>query len=195
MEAHKMTPKEKRFVQEYLIDPNATQAAIKAGYSKATAKQQGSRLLTQPDVQEAVAEGQSDLATRCKVTAEMIVAELAKVGFANAGDYFDWGPEGITIKNKDTLTPEQQAAVSEVYQTTTGGEGSGGTIRVKLHDKLAALEKLGKHLGMFVDRIDLTLLPTEKLLDMYKRMDAADQIGTSDPAKNGGSILPVKVVR
>ena len=77
--------------------------------------------------------------------------ELALIGFANAGDYFDWGPDGISIKDKDDLTPERQAVVAEVSQTKTE---KGGTIRVKLHDKLAALEKIGRHLGMFTDKID-----------------------------------------
>ena len=78
----------------------------------------------------------------------MVVQEFAKVGFANAGDYFDWGPDGITVRSKDDLTPEQQAAVAEVSETTTE---HGGTIRLKLHSKLDALEKLGRHLGLFKD--------------------------------------------
>jgi phage terminase small subunit len=83
------------------------------------------------------------------VTIDRIVGEYVKIAFADAGDYFDWGPNGVTVKDKSELTPEQRSAVAEVSQTVTE---KGGTIRVKLHDKLNALEKLGKHLGMFIDK-------------------------------------------
>ena len=104
----------------------------------------------------------------------MIVQELAKVGFANAGDYFDWGPAGIKVRDKAELTPEQQAAVAEVSETTTE---HGGTIRIKLHSKLDALEKLGRHLGMYKDIVelrrtrDVSELSTDELLAIIHEND------------------------
>src|ERR1700716_3093531 len=78
--------KQSRFVAEYLIDSNATQAAIRAGYSEKTAEQIGYQLLKKTSVAEAVAAGQRKVAAKLGVTAEAIVAELAKIGFAAVGD-------------------------------------------------------------------------------------------------------------
>ena len=147
-----LTPKQQRFVEEYLIDLNATQAAVRAGYSPKTAKQQGQRLLTNVDVQAAVTEAKDRRAERTELAQDDVVRELATIGFANAGDFFDWGPDGVKVKEKDHLTVEQRAVVAEVSQTVTE---KGGTIRVKLHDKLSALEKLGRHLGMFTENVNL----------------------------------------
>jgi Terminase small subunit len=77
---------------------------------------------------------------RHEVTVDRILAELSNIAFANTGDFFDWGPNGVVVKDKST--PEQLAVVSEVSQTITEG-----TIRVKLHSKLEALDKLAWHLG------------------------------------------------
>ncbi|MCT8281763.1 terminase small subunit [Xanthomonas translucens] len=71
-----LSPKQQRFVSEYLKDQNATQAAIRAGYSKGTAKQQGSRLLTNADVAAAVNKGQRRVAKKAEVTADSLMAEL-----------------------------------------------------------------------------------------------------------------------
>ncbi|PJL44737.1 terminase small subunit [Stenotrophomonas maltophilia] len=71
-----LTPKQQRFVQEYLQDHNGTQAAIRAGYSEKTAKQQGSRLLTEPRIQAAVRAGQKKVAKKAEVTVDSLMAEL-----------------------------------------------------------------------------------------------------------------------
>lgn len=71
-----LTPKQQRFVQEYLQDHNGTQAAIRAGYSDKTAKQQGSRLLTDPRIQAAVRAGQQKMAKKAEVTVDSLMAEL-----------------------------------------------------------------------------------------------------------------------
>ena len=148
----KLTPKQARFVEEYLVDLNATQAAIRAGYSEKTAAEQGYDNLRKPQLAEAIQAAQESRSKRTEITADRVLEELAKVGFANAGDYFDWGPEGIGVKDKAELSAEQQAAVAEVSETTTQ---TGGTVRLKLHDKIGALEKIGRHLGMFKDIVEV----------------------------------------
>ena len=148
-----LSDKQAAFVKEYLVDLNATQAAIRAGYSQKTAQAQGSRLLSNVMVAAAIQERMDERSERTEITADRVLEELAKVGFANAADYFEWGPGGITIKDQAELTPEQTAVVSEVSETTTK---DGGTIRVKLHDKLTALEKIGRHLKMFTDKHEHT---------------------------------------
>lgn len=135
-----LTPKQQRFVDEYLIDLNGAQAAQRAGYSQACAKQQAWRLLGVEKVAQAVERGREAKAKRARASADRVIEELALIAFANAGDYFDWGPDGVRLKKKDELSPEQQAAVAEVV------EGAGGVPRLKLHDKRAALADLGRHL-------------------------------------------------
>ncbi|MCW2286072.1 phage terminase small subunit [Rhodoblastus acidophilus] len=139
-----LTPKQQRFVEEYAIDANATQAAIRAGYSPRTAGQIGERLLKKVEIAAAVSKAQKTRSERTEITADRIAEELAQIAFANVGDYFEWGPDGITVCDKGELTREQQSAVAEVAQTFTK---DGGSIRVKLHDKLGALDKLTKLLG------------------------------------------------
>lgn len=148
-----LTPKQQRFVDEYLVDLNATQAAIRAGYSEKTARSVGSENLTKPDIAAAIAAAQAKLAEKTGITQERVLNELALIGFAHPGDYFEWGPDGVTLVPKDSLTAEQMAAVSEVSQTTST---NGGSIKLKLHDKVGALTKIGQHLGMFVERHELT---------------------------------------
>jgi phage terminase small subunit len=81
-----LTAKQQRFVEEYLVDLNATQAAIRAEYSEKTARQQGQHLLTNIDIQEAIQRGKKELSEKTKITQERVINELAKVAFADAAD-------------------------------------------------------------------------------------------------------------
>ena len=162
-----MNARQESFVREYLVDLNASEAAKRAGYSKKTARTIGSKLLTNVDIADAIAKAQAKRAQKLEVTADRVVAELAKIGFANSGDYFEWGPGGIIVKEKSTLTLEQQAAVAEVSETTTK---DGGSIRVKLHDKVAALDKLARHLGLFKDELEAKI--SGEILVKVERVDS-----------------------
>lgn len=154
-----LTPKQERFVEEYLVDLNATQACIRAGYSKKTAGAIGTENLSKPLIQQAISEKRSELSERTAVTAEKVVAALATVAFANIGDYFSVDSNGSPCLNFEDLTPEQTAAISEVTveQFVVGkGEDARPAIKVKfkLHDKLRGLEQLGKYLALFVTRVE-----------------------------------------
>ena len=153
--------KRQRFVDEYPKDLNATKAAIRAGYSKKTARQQGSRLLSNAVISAQIREALSVRTVRTGIEADAVLEELARIGFANAGDYFDWDADGVTLKPKDDLTAAQQSVVAEISQTKTE---HGGTIRLKLHDKQAALVNLGRHLGLFTDNFKLNGLEALKQL-------------------------------
>jgi len=158
-----MNKKQSRFVEEYLIDLNATQAAIRAGYSKKTAKEIGYELLTKPHIQDAVSAGQLELSVRAEINQEMVLAELAKIGFADIRKAVKWGAamgevmdgdnlvqtNGVMLVDSDNLDDSTAAAVSEISQTAQG-------IKIKLHDKRAALVDIGRHLGMFNDKLNLT---------------------------------------
>jgi phage terminase small subunit len=156
-----LNDKQRRFVAEYLVDLNATQAAIRAGYSAKTAKQQGSRLLTNVDVQAAMAEQQGTMAESLQVTAEDIVKELAKLGFSNMADYMKAGANGDPYLDFSQLTRDQSAALTEVtVEDFVMGRGEDARdvrrVKFKLADKRAALVDLGRHLGMFIEKHEHT---------------------------------------
>ena len=155
-----LTPKQARFVNEYLIDLNATQAAIRSGYSERTAKSQGQRLLTHVDIKASIASRQHELAETCEVTQERIIRELAKLGFSNQLDYMSVDGNGSPFVDLSTLTRDQAAAIQEfTSETYCDGSGDGvrevKKIRLKLADKRGALVDLGRHLNMFADRVDV----------------------------------------
>lgn len=140
-----MTDKQARFCEEYMIDLNATQAAIRAGYSPKTAQEQSARLLSNVMVQNRLAQLQAEQSRRTGVSADRVVRELAKIAFANASDLID--PETASVKldaSRDDL-----AAIQSIKVKSFGEDGL--EHEVKLADKLRALDLLGKHLGMYKD--------------------------------------------
>ena len=149
----KLTPKQPRFVEEYLVDLNATQAAIRAGYSPKTAGQIGERLLKKVEIQQALAERMKAREQRTEVTQDRVVKELAKIAFGDPRNVMTWGPTGVKLKASTELTDDEAAFVSEVSETTTE---HGGSLKLKTNDKLKALELLGRHLGMFKEKVEVT---------------------------------------
>lgn len=153
-----LNPKQQRFVAEYLKDLNATQAAIRAGYKADNADVTGPRLLGNVGVASAIAFGQAKLAEKAGVTAERVVAELAKLGFANMQDYMRVGVDGDPWLDFSQLTRDQAAALTEVtVEDFKEGRGEDARdvrrVKFKLADKRAALVDLGRHLGMFVENV------------------------------------------
>lgn len=152
----KLSPKQQRFVEEYLIDLNATQAYRRAGYSvksEAAAAVEGHKLLRNPKIAKAIQEGMDARSERTQVTADRVLQELARIGFADPRMVMSWGPNGVVLRDSSELTEDEAAIVSEVSETRTE---SGGSLKVKLNDKLSALEKLGKHLDLFKERHEHT---------------------------------------
>lgn len=185
--ASDLTAKQAQFVAEYLIDLNATQAAIRAGYSAKTAYSQGQRLLTNVEVAASVAAAMAKRAERTEITADRVLQELAKIGFSDIRKAVKWGsrlverpldeappgedleaqPHGGALKRRragddetdafyvtsieltesDELDDDTAAAVSEIAQTKEG-------VRIKFHDKKGALVEIGRHLGMFTDKLE-----------------------------------------
>lgn len=157
-----LNDKQRRFVDEYLIDLNATQAAIRAGYSAKTAGQIGDRLLKKVQIQAELSERMKAREIRTEITQDRVLNELAKIGFSDIRKAVKWG-DGLLVANPDTgeleiangialissedIDDDTAASISEVSQTTQG-------LKVKLHDKRAALVDIGRHLGMFKDKIE-----------------------------------------
>lgn len=153
----KLSEKQKRFVAEYLISFNATQAAIKAGYSAKTAQQQSSRLLLNVVVQAEIERRQNKTAEKLEITKDRIVDELAKIGFANMQDYMRAGANGDPYLDFSGLTRDQAAALSEVtVEDFTDGRGEDARdvrrVKFKLHDKKGALVDLAKMLGFTIEK-------------------------------------------
>lgn len=170
-----LNPRQAAFVDEFPIDLNGTQAAIRAGYSKKSAPQIARDLLARPHVAKAIQEAKRKRAERTNVTQDMVIEELRRVAFLDPRRVMSWGPDGVTFVDSESLTKEESACVVEAGQTITK---DGGSIRVKLADKMKALELLGRHLGMFEDklRIDADVKTTGSVvfLPTVKPPDAND---------------------
>lgn len=136
---------QERFVQEYLVDHNATAAAKRAGYSQKTAYSTGNRLLKNVEVQKRIKEAEKELLAGTKVTQSEVLGELKAIGFANATDYVEVRDGYVIVKDTDALTPAQKAAVVGIKQTKYG-------VEIKLADKGKALELLAKHLGILTEK-------------------------------------------
>ena len=142
-----------RFVNEYLIDFNAAAAAKRAGYKAHSAGSQGPRLLENEKVRSYLKKQIDKRAKRTEITADRVLQEIANIAFANSDDFvrIEEGKFGKTVKilaSKD-IPEDKKAAVAGVK------EGANG-IEVKLNDKVKALELVGKHLGMFNDKLDVS---------------------------------------
>ena len=147
-----MTKKQKRFVEEYLVDLNATQAAIRAGYSPDTAQQMGSETLSKHVIKNAIDKAIAERSRRTGINQDRVIQEIAKLAFLNPIDVIDM--DEATIKGE--ANRDDTACIASVKVKVIPGEDGNITEReVKTYDKLKALELLGKHLGMFTDKLKM----------------------------------------
>jgi phage terminase small subunit len=123
-------------------------AAITAGYAAPTAKQQASRLLTFPQVRAEVQRITAAGAERAEITVERIMGELALGGFADITDFVEWDEKGVRLKPSRQLDAAKRRAIVEVAETMNG-------VKIKLMNKLGALEKMGQQIGMFKHQVEL----------------------------------------
>ena len=152
MNHKKLRPKQKKFVQEYLVDLNATQAAIRAGYAPKRADVIGYENLRKPVIQKELQRYQSALVEKVGVTIEKLITAYKQIAFADLAECYD---ENGFLKNIHDIPVSARMAlagleVDELYE----GRGEdrkciGQTKKVKLWDKLKALDALGRHLGLF----------------------------------------------
>ncbi len=148
-----LTSKQQRFAEEYLIDLNATQAGIRAGYSPNSARQQGQRLLSNAAMSLAIQEGMKKREERTEITQDRVLQEMALIGFSDMGDFMRISEHGPILDLTD-LPIGATRIISEIVQVEYM-EGNGEDAervkktRLKFHSKLQALDLMGKHLGMF----------------------------------------------
>ena len=152
----KLTEKQKRFVDEYLVDLNATRAYMLVYPSckkEETAAAASARLLRNVKVKEYIDKRMKDREKRTEITQDKVLMELARIGFANATDYVTVEDKGqykvVIIKSTKDIPEDKLAAIAGIKQGANG-------IEIKLHDKVKALEDIGRHLGMFKDKIEVT---------------------------------------
>jgi phage terminase small subunit len=151
---NQLTKKQSTFIEEYLVDLNATQAAVRAGYSKRTAKVMGCENLSKPNIQNAIHAAMNERSKRTGITVDRVLEEIAKIGFADIREIFTAGDNFRSIAD---LPDDIAAAVQsiEVVVRPPGLAGDDGfkegelVYKIRLSDKLKGLELLGKHLGMF----------------------------------------------
>lgn len=150
-----LTPKQLRFVAEYLVDLNATQAAIRAGYSQKTAYSAGQRLLKNVEIQKIVSAGKAQQLHKADVTAERVLAEIAKLCFSDVRKLYR---EDGSLKKPGEWDDETAAAVAALEVVEMAG-GAGihvpmYTKKVKLWDKKGALELLAKHFALLIEKVE-----------------------------------------
>lgn len=164
-----LTKKQKLFVEEYLIDLNATQAAIRAGYSPDSARQIGSENLTKPDIRARIDKALAERSKRTGINADRVVRELARIGLVNPANVINFDEATV----KDDATEDDLAAISSVKVKVIPGEDGDIVEReVRMYDKNRALELLGKHLGIFKDKLEINgSMDVVKIVDDIPRSD------------------------
>jgi len=156
-----LSERKARFVKEFLIDANETQAAIRAGYSKKTAYSQGNRLMKNVEVQAAIAKAKKPIERKLEISAERTLQEIARVAYANYDDYVTHDNGDVTF-DLSKCDRTQMAAVQEYTIDHTGGTGDGKRemilrTRGRLHDKTRALDMLAKYHPLYTDKLEITV--------------------------------------
>jgi phage terminase small subunit len=180
MTKHKLTPRQTRFCEEYVKDLNASAAYRRSGYSATghAAEANAARLLRNAEVAAAIAAAMVERSHRTEVSADRVIAELAKVAFADPRKLFD--ANGV-LKPLDQIDDDTRAAL--VIEVTQGTDADGNPTfarKVKFADKLVALDKLARHLGLFVDKVKISGDAESPIMVMIQRINS-----------QGSSIRPV----
>ena len=146
----------KQFAEEFIKDFNATEAAIRAGYSKKTARQQGSRLLSNVDIQSYITALKEKSTKRNDITVDRVLQELALIAFLDVKEFYN---EDGTVKRVHEIEETARRAISSVStKEIVIGRGEDAELfnieTIKSGDKLKALELLGRYLAMFTDKVE-----------------------------------------
>jgi phage terminase small subunit len=146
-----LTPKQKRFCEEYLKDCNATQAYIRAGYkgSVGTAEVESFKLLRNPKVQACIQQSQAARSQRTQIDADRVLKEYARIAFANITDILSFDSGGVTVKDSKDLQPDITAALESLDCSTVESEaGARTSVKIRMHSKISALNMIAKLIGM-----------------------------------------------
>lgn len=147
-EYNKLSAKRQRFVDEYCIDFNGTQAAIRAGYSIKSANEQAARLLAYDSVKKALDEKKLEIAESSKLKVSDVIDELRKIAFSDITQVVSFNAAKAKIKSSRKLSEDARKVIASVSQTQNG-------LTIRMHDKVKALELLGRYLNIFTDRVEV----------------------------------------
>ena len=180
-----LTPKQQRFVEEYLIDLNATQAALRAGYSEKTAHTIGWENLQKQEVGLAIQEAQAERSKRTEITQDRVLQELARVGFSDLRNVLSDKGAIIDVHDWDDDTARAISSVEVVRRQSGEYDENDNPIPEYVHkfrawDKVSALEKMGRHLGMFPTKVDHTssdgtMTPKPTVIELVGKTPDDDQ--------------------
>lgn len=149
-----------RFVAEYLKDLNGTQACVRAGYPARAARGRACLLLQRPGVRAAIEARQKQLADQFEVTAQRVIAEFAKLAFANIDDFLEVRPDGMVRVDLSKADRQHRAALTHVtveeYEAARSGDRA-HRVKIRLASKQQALDSLARHLGLFIDHSEITI--------------------------------------
>jgi phage terminase small subunit len=182
----RLTDKQQRFVEEYLVDLNATQAAIRAGYSEKTAGKIGYENLQKPEIIAALAVGRQNLVDRTRISQDRVLKELGRLAFLDIRKAFDDEGRLRPVQDLDDDTAAGIAGLEVVVEKLRNKGDSATetrTHKIKLADKKGALDSLARHLGMFNDKIEhsggLDIIHykahDQKIIDRYNARRAGEQ--------------------
>lgn len=178
----KPTPQQQLFVDEFIVDLNGTQAAIRARYSEKTARQQASNLLTKVYIQDAIAEARLKQQNRTQITADRVLLEVARLAMYDPRKFFNNEGEPLGIHELDDDTAAALAGMEVIEQYENIGDGkrefTGYLKKYKLADKGPNLERLMKHLGLY-----------ER--DNEQKVDPLTALLHGIATRNAGAFLPV----
>lgn len=182
-----LTPKQRAFIDEYLVDLNATQAAIRAGYAEKSAHSQAHDLLRKPEVSDALQAAFAARAQRVGLTQDAVVERLMAIAFGDLRDLAWWDGEGrVRVTPSDEIDDAAAAALKEISQTKriipqrSGEPIETSELTVKSYDRMKALELLGKHLGMWREKVDVNVSGGLTLTALARMVEPDDGEGPGE---------------
>jgi phage terminase small subunit len=156
----RLSEKEKAFIAEYLVDLNGSQAALRAGYSPKSVAKMAYLILKRPRVIDAISEAQSRRLANIDMRAEDVLSELSAIARGNVLHYMRIGPNGEPTVDLSGVDPARMGALSDILSENLS-ESRGDRkrdvrrMRIRMHDKVAALDKLAKHFGLLRERVSI----------------------------------------
>lgn len=155
MWGNRLTRKQERFVNEYLVDLNGTQAAIRAGYSKKSAGVIANELLKKPKIEGKIDARRAEIQQKLEISQERVLGEEKRLAFCDPRDIMT--PEGTLIRPNELPEDVARALSGVEVIETFDNEGRPVTrFKYKFWDKGRALERISKHLGMYIDRKEVS---------------------------------------
>lgn len=137
-----MTRQQAVFVENYLVTMNGAESVRAAGYKTKDPRNTASLLLSKPHIQEAVDKGMAERVSRLRINQDYVLLKLVDIIESNIGDYLEFKGRSVKLRDMEALPKEKLALIKEVAETEAG-------VKISLPDKIAALDKLARHLGMF----------------------------------------------